>query len=73
MGELVKEILSVNIEDELKQSYLDYAMSVIVGRALLDARDGLKLVYRRVFYVMSELGNDWNKFYKKSVRVVLLS
>ncbi|QMV61386.1 DNA gyrase subunit A [Pseudomonas berkeleyensis] len=70
MGELAKEILPVNIEDELKQSYLDYAMSVIVGRALPDARDGLKPVHRRVLYAMSELNNDWNKPYKKSARVV---
>ena len=70
MGELAKEILPVNIEDELKQSYLDYAMSVIVGRALPDARDGLKPVHRRVLYAMNELGNDWNKAYKKSARVV---
>lgn len=70
MGELAKEILPVNIEDELKQSYLDYAMSVIVGRALPDARDGLKPVHRRVLFAMSELGNDWNKAYKKSARVV---
>ncbi|WP_260955257.1 DNA gyrase subunit A [Pseudomonas citri] len=70
MGELAKEILPVNIEDELKQSYLDYAMSVIVGRALPDARDGLKPVHRRVLYAMSELGNDFNKPYKKSARVV---
>nr|WP_247723401.1 DNA gyrase subunit A [Pseudomonas chengduensis] len=70
MGELAKEILPVNIEDELKQSYLDYAMSVIVGRALPDARDGLKPVHRRVLYAMGELGNDWNKPYKKSARVV---
>ena len=70
MGELAKEILPVNIEDEMKQSYLDYAMSVIVGRALPDARDGLKPVHRRVLYAMSELGNDWNKAYKKSARVV---
>lgn len=70
MTELSKEILPVNIEDELKQSYLDYAMSVIVGRALPDARDGLKPVHRRVLYAMHELGNDWNKPYKKSARVV---
>ena len=70
MGELAKEILPVNIEDELKQSYLDYAMSVIVGRALPDVRDGLKPVHRRVLFAMSELGNDWNKPYKKSARVV---
>jgi len=67
---LAKEILPVNIEDELKQSYLDYAMSVIVGRALPDVRDGLKPVHRRVHFAMSELGNDWNKPYKKSARVV---
>ncbi len=70
MGEIAKEILPVNIEDELKQSYLDYAMSVIVGRALPDVRDGLKPVHRRVLFAMSELGNDWNKSYKKSARVV---
>ena len=70
MGELAKEILPVNIEDELKQSYLDYAMSVIVGRALPDARDGLKPVHRRVLFAMHELGNDYNKPYKKSARVV---
>ncbi|TNF35443.1 MAG: DNA gyrase subunit A [Gammaproteobacteria bacterium] len=70
MGEIAKEIYPVNIEDELKQSYLDYAMSVIVGRALPDVRDGLKPVHRRVLFAMSELGNDWNKAYKKSARVV---
>jgi DNA gyrase subunit A len=70
MGEIAKEILPVTIEDELKQSYLDYAMSVIVGRALPDVRDGLKPVHRRVLFAMSELGNDWNKAYKKSARVV---
>ncbi len=70
MGELAKEILPVNIEDELRQSYLDYAMSVIVGRALPDVRDGLKPVHRRVLFAMSELNNDWNKPYKKSARVV---
>ena len=70
MSELAKEVLAVNIEDELKQSYLDYAMSVIVGRALPDVRDGLKPVHRRVLFAMSELGNDWNKPYKKSARVV---
>ena len=67
---LAKEVMPVNIEDELKQSYLDYAMSVIVGRALPDVRDGLKPVHRRVLFAMSELGNDWNKAYKKSARVV---
>ncbi|WP_119396063.1 DNA gyrase subunit A [Salinibius halmophilus] len=70
MGDLAKEILPINIEEELKQSYLDYAMSVIVGRALPDVRDGLKPVHRRVLYAMHELGNDWNKAYKKSARVV---
>ena len=70
MGDIAKEILPVNIEDELRQSYLDYAMSVIVGRALPDVRDGLKPVHRRVLFAMSELKNDWNKAYKKSARVV---
>lgn len=70
MVEFAKEISPVSIEDELKQSYLDYAMSVIVGRALPDVRDGLKPVHRRVLYAMSELNNDWNKPYKKSARVV---
>lgn len=70
MVELAKEIRPVNIEDELKQSYLDYAMSVIVGRALPDVRDGLKPVHRRVLFAMNQLGNDWNKAYKKSARVV---
>ncbi|MAY39596.1 MULTISPECIES: DNA gyrase subunit A [Spongiibacter] len=70
MADNAKEILPVNIEDELKQSYLDYAMSVIVGRALPDVRDGLKPVHRRVLFAMSELSNDWNKAYKKSARVV---
>lgn len=70
MGELAKEILPISIEDEMRQSYLDYAMSVIVGRALPDARDGLKPVHRRVLFAMKELGNDWNKPYKKSARVV---
>ncbi|MFT4517953.1 MAG: DNA gyrase subunit A [Halioglobus sp.] len=70
MGEIAKEIVPVNIEDEMKQSYLDYAMSVIVGRALPDVRDGLKPVHRRVLFAMNELNNDWNKAYKKSARVV---
>ncbi|EAQ96785.1 DNA gyrase subunit A [Congregibacter litoralis] len=70
MGELAREISPVTIEDELKQSYLDYAMSVIVGRALPDVRDGLKPVHRRVLFAMNELNNDWNKPYKKSARVV---
>ncbi len=70
MAELAKEILQVNLEDEMRQSYLDYAMSVIVGRALPDVRDGLKPVHRRVLFAMSELKNDWNKPYLKSARVV---
>jgi len=70
MVDSTTEVTRVSIEDELKQSYLDYAMSVIVGRALPDARDGLKPVHRRVLYAMSELNNDWNKPYKKSARVV---
>ena len=70
MAELAKEILHVNLEDEMRQSYLDYAMSVIVGRALPDVRDGLKPVHRRVLFAMSVLGNDYNKAYKKSARVV---
>ena len=70
MVDLAKEIVSVNIEDELKQSYLDYAMSVIVGRALPDVRDGLKPVHRRILFAMNVLNNDWNKSYKKSARVV---
>jgi DNA gyrase subunit A len=69
MADIAKEILPVNIEEEMKQSYLDYAMSVIVGRALPDARDGLKPVHRRVLFAMSELGLDWNKAFKKSARV----
>jgi len=70
MSEVAKEILRINIEDEMKNSYMEYAMSVIVGRALPDVRDGLKPVHRRVLYAMSELSNDWNKAYKKSARVV---
>jgi DNA gyrase subunit A len=70
MADFAKEVLPVNLEDEMRQSYLDYAMSVIVGRALPDVRDGLKPVHRRVLFAMSELGNDWNKPYKKSARVV---
>ena len=65
-----KLVSSINIEEELKQSYLDYAMSVIVGRALPDVRDGLKPVHRRILYAMHQLNNDWNKPYKKSARVV---
>jgi DNA gyrase subunit A len=70
MTEIAREILPVSLEDEMRQSYLDYAMSVIVGRALPDVRDGLKPVHRRVLYAMRELGNDWNKAYKKSARIV---
>lgn len=70
MNQAANEIIPVTIESELKQSYLDYAMSVIVGRALPDVRDGLKPVHRRVLYAMNELGNDWNKPHKKSARVV---
>lgn len=70
MASIAKEILSVNLEDEMRKSYLDYAMSVIVGRALPDVRDGLKPVHRRALFAMHELGNDWNKPYKKSARVV---
>ena len=70
MTEFANELLSVSLEDEMQYSYLDYAMSVIVGRALPDVRDGLKPVHRRVLYAMRELGNDHNKPYKKSARVV---
>src|SRR5450631_4730474 len=70
MPEIAREVLAVNLEDEMRQSYLDYAMSVIVGRALPDIRDGLKPVHRRVLFAMRELGTDWNKPYKKSARVV---
>jgi DNA gyrase subunit A len=70
MSDIAREILPVNLEDEMRQSYLDYAMSVIVGRALPDVRDGLKPVHRRVLFAMRELGNDYNKAYKKSARVV---
>jgi len=70
MSNFAKEIIPVNLEDEMKQSYLDYAMSVIIGRALPDVRDGLKPVHRRVLYGMYEVGNDWNKPYKKSARIV---
>src|SRR5215831_2798621 len=65
-----KEVFPVNLEDEMRQSYLDYAMSVIVGRALPDVRDGLKPVHRRVLHAMRELGNEYNRPYKKSARVV---
>ncbi|MEC8925886.1 MAG: DNA gyrase subunit A, partial [Pseudomonadota bacterium] len=70
MSDLAREVSPINIEDELKSSYLDYAMSVIVGRALPDVRDGLKPVHRRVLFAMNELRNDFNKPYKKSARVV---
>src|SRR5512139_2946121 len=70
MSEFAKEVLPVNIEEEMKQSSLDYAMSVIVGRALADVRDGLKPVHRRCLYGMHEGGYDWNKSYKKSARIV---
>lgn len=70
MAEFAKEIIPINLEDEMRKSYLEYAMSVIVGRALPDVRDGLKPVHRRVLYAMSELRNDWNKPYKKSARIV---
>jgi DNA gyrase subunit A len=68
--DIAREIISVNLEDEMRQSYLDYAMSVIVGRALPDVRDGLKPVHRRVLHAMRELGNDYNRAYKKSARIV---
>ena len=70
MAEFAGEIIPINLEDEMRKSYLEYAMSVIVGRALPDVRDGLKPVHRRVLYAMSDLGNDWNKPYKKSARIV---
>jgi DNA gyrase subunit A len=70
MVQFAKEIQPINIEDEMKQSYLDYAMSVIVGRALPDVRDGLKPVHRRSLYAMYEVGNVWNKPYKKSAKIV---
>ncbi|WP_455209254.1 DNA gyrase subunit A [Kaarinaea lacus] len=70
MVDFAKEVVQIDIEEEMKQSYLDYAMSVIVGRALPDVRDGMKPVHRRVLFAMSELGNDWNKPYKKSARIV---
>src|ERR1700728_1340883 len=69
MAEIAREILPVTLEGEMRKSYLDYAMSVIVGRALPDVRDGLKPVHRRVLHAMRELGNDWNRAYKKSARV----
>ncbi|MGQ0509243.1 MAG: DNA gyrase subunit A [Betaproteobacteria bacterium] len=70
MESFAKETLPVSLEEEMRRSYLDYAMSVIVGRALPDVRDGLKPVHRRVLYAMHELSNDWNRAYKKSARIV---
>ena len=70
MTEFAKETLPISLEEEMRRSYLDYAMSVIVGRALPDARDGLKPVHRRVLYAMHVLNNDWNRPYKKSARIV---
>ncbi len=70
MSQFAKETLPISLEEEMRRSYLDYAMSVIVGRALPDARDGLKPVHRRVLYAMHELNNDWNRPYKKSARIV---
>ena len=70
MDQLFQKNIPVNIEDEMKKSYMDYAMSVIIGRAIPDIRDGLKPVHRRVLYAMSEMGNTWNKAYKKSARIV---
>ena len=69
-SQIARSVNPVNIEDEMRQSYMDYAMSVIVGRALPDVRDGLKPVHRRVLYAMNVMGNDWNKSYKKSARIV---
>jgi hypothetical protein len=70
MTPFAKETLPISLEEEMRRSYLDYAMSVIVGRALPDARDGLKPVHRRVLFAMTELNNDWNRPYKKSARIV---
>ena len=70
MDNLFEKNIAVNIEDEMKKSYMDYAMSVIIGRAIPDVRDGLKPVHRRVLFAMSEMGNRWNKPYKKSARIV---
>ena len=70
MSDFAKEILPIHLEDEMRQSYLDYAMSVIVGRALPDVRDGLKPVHRRVLYAMHEQNYDWNRPYRKSARIV---
>ena len=70
MENLFEKNIAINIEDEMKKSYMDYAMSVIIGRAIPDVRDGLKPVHRRVLFAMSEMGNRWNKPYKKSARIV---
>jgi DNA gyrase subunit A len=70
MTSFAKETLPISLEEEMRHSYLDYAMSVIVGRALPDVRDGLKPVHRRVLFAMHELSNDWNRAYKKSARIV---
>src|SRR3954462_9541075 len=70
MDQFAKETIPVSLEEEMRRSYLDYAMSVIAGRALPDVRDGLKPVHRRVLYAMHELSNDWNRAYKKSARIV---
>src|ERR1700678_149427 len=70
MAELAKEIIRINIEDEMRQSYLDYAMSVILGRALPDVRDGLKPVHRRVLFAVHDLGNTFTTPYKKCARIV---
>ena len=70
MEQIAKETLPISLEEEMKNSYLDYAMSVIVGRALPDVRDGLKPVHRRVLFAMHQLKNDWNKPFKKSARIV---
>ena len=70
MDNLFEKNIAINIEDEMKKSYMDYAMSVIIGRAIPDVRDGLKPVHRRVLFAMSEMGNRWNKPYKKSARIV---
>src|SRR5574338_432136 len=70
MDQFAKETLPISLEEEMRRSYLDYAMSVIVGRALRDARDGLKPVHRRVLFAMHELNNDWNRPYKKSAGIV---
>ncbi|MDZ4174370.1 MAG: DNA gyrase subunit A, partial [Hydrogenophaga sp.] len=70
MTQFAKETLPISLEEEMRRSYLDYAMSVIVGRALPDARDGLKPVHRRVLFAMHELNNDWNRPYTNSARIV---